>query len=107
MRRVRFLALIGILAPLAVVHSAQSDSANDLAALLNRVGASVERYYARAQSLICIETVRVQSLGHDLAPDPSFGRQLTYELRVAWDNAADGQTPEALVQRQLVKVGNR
>jgi hypothetical protein len=107
MRRLRFLVLIGVLAPLAVLHSAQSDSANDLAALLTRVGASVERYYARAQSLICLETVRVQSLGHDLAPDPSFGRQLTYELHVAWDNAAGGQTPEAMVQRELLKVGNR
>jgi hypothetical protein len=107
MRRVPFLALLGVLVPLAIVPNAQSDAANDLAALLARVGASVERYYARAQSLICLETVRIQSLGTDLAPDPSFGRQLTYELRVAWDNATDGQTPEAMVQRQLLKVGNR
>jgi hypothetical protein len=107
MRRVPFLALVGVLARLAIVHGAQSDAANDLTALLARVGASVERYYARAQSVICLETVRIQSIGSDLMPDPSFGRHLTYELRVAWDALTDGQPPQALVQRELLKVGSR
>lgn len=101
------MALVGALAPLAIVHAAQSESANGLSSLLARVGASVERYYARAQSLVCLETVRIQSLRPDLMPETSFGRQLTYELRVAWDKAADGQKAPATVQRELVKVGNR
>jgi hypothetical protein len=79
----------------------------DLGGLLARVGAAVERYYARAQSLICVETVRIQSLGLDLIPDTSMARQLTYELRVAWADAEDGKTPEAMVQRELLKIGNR
>jgi len=107
MRRVRFLALAVVVAPLAIVHGAQRDSSADLAALLARVGAAVEKYYARAQSLICLETVRLQSIGLDLTPNLSLARQLSYELRVAWDALADGQPPEAVVQRQLLKVGSR
>src|SRR5438093_6945376 len=107
MRRAPFLALAVVLTPIAIVHSAQGDRSPSLAELLARVGASVERYYTRAQSLICLETVRIQSLGADLLPDQTPGRQLTYELRVAWEDATDGQTPEAVVQRELLKINNR
>lgn len=107
MRRALWRVLAVVLACIAVAHGAQSSGASDLAGLLARVGASVEQYYARAQSLICIETVRMQQVGSDLMSDLSPSRQLTYELRVAWDDAADGQTPEATVQRQLLKVGSR
>ena len=107
MRRVLLPVLAVVLTPIAVVHTAQSGAPTDLADLLAQVGASVERYYARAQSLICLETVRIQSLGSDLLSDMTPGRQLTYELRVAWDDATGGQTPEAIVQRELLKVNNR
>lgn len=92
--------------PLAVAGAQKSGSV-DLAALLERVGSAVERYYARAQSIICVETVRIQSLGFDLIPDTSASRQLTYELRVAWADAENGQTPDAVVQRELLKIGSR
>src|SRR5262245_31538251 len=97
--RPAFLRLCALLLmPVAVVNGGQSAAPGDLAALLAQVGAAVERYYARAQSIICIETVRMQSLGTDMVADHSPMRQLTYELRVAWEDAADGQTPEAIVQ---------
>jgi hypothetical protein len=89
------------------IASADQAATTDLGALLARVGAAVERYYARAQSLICIETVRIQALGFDLIPDTSGMRQLTYELRVAWADAENGQTPDAVVQRELLKIGSR
>lgn len=102
----RILAVL--LTPVAIVRGAQSSGvAGDLPALLARVGASVERYYARAQSIICLETVRLQSLGYDLMSDMTPARQLTYELRVAWEDAAGGQTSEPTVQRVLLKVGGR
>src|SRR5438477_7626722 len=107
MRRGFAFALAVASTSLAAVAAEQTTTPADLAALLARVGAAVERYYARAQSLICVETVRIQSLGFDLIPDQSPGRQLTYELRVAWDDARNGQTPEALVQRELIKINNR
>lgn len=104
----RRLLLLGfVLASLPFAVDAQKSAPPDLAALLARVGAAVERYYARAQSIICVETVRIQSLGMDLFPDSSAGRQLTYELRVAWDDAENGETPQAVVQRDLLKIGSR
>jgi hypothetical protein len=75
--------------------------------LLARVAEAVERYYARAQSLICRESVRMQSLGSDLLSDLSPSRHLDYDLRVEWDTATDGDASEANVLRQLVKVNGR
>src|SRR3954471_23878592 len=79
----------------------------ELPSVLARVAESVTRYYARAQSIMCIETVRLQSLGNDLLSDASPARRLDYELRVAWDPASAGETPEATVHRQLIKVNGR
>jgi hypothetical protein len=74
---------------------------------LARVGSSVARYFERAQSIVCLETVRLQSLGFDLGSDGALTRHLSYELRVAWDPPAAGGTPEATVLRQLLKVNGR
>jgi hypothetical protein len=106
MRRALLTGLTLPLAPLIALGAAQT-ARPDLGDMLARVGAAVERYYARAQSIICVETVRIQSLGYDLVPDASMGRQLTYELRVAWGESENGQTPEAIVQRELIKIGGR
>src|SRR5215475_3741432 len=105
MRRL-WLCFALVFTPFAIA-SADQGATTDLGSLLERVGAAVERYYARAQSIICIETVRIQALGFDLIPDASAARQLTYELRVAWADAENGQTPDAVVQRDLLKVGGR
>src|SRR5215210_3826385 len=100
--------LAGVVLALAAALQARAPAAaGDLPALLARVAESVTRYYARAQSIMCIETVRLQSLGHDLISDGSPARRLDYELRVAWDPASPGDTPEATVNRQLIKVNGR
>src|SRR5262245_15609233 len=106
MRRVLLLCFTVAFSPSAVA-GAQKAGSPDLASLLVRVGAAVERYYARAQSIICIENVRRQSIGYDLMPDAGLSRQLTYELRVQWDQASNGETPPAVVQRELLKIGSR
>jgi hypothetical protein len=93
-----------------VLASAQQDSGppgGDLASLLDRISDAVGRYYARAQSIICLEQVRMQSLGFDLLNDSSPARRLDYELRVAWEAATDGESPEPSVIRQLLKVNGR
>ncbi len=86
------------------------ERAVDLPGALERIGAHVAQYYGRARSLICLETVVLQSL------TPSFtfdgpGRELKYELRVEWEPDADGDRPgagkEARVVRQLLAVGGR
>jgi hypothetical protein len=71
-----------------------------------RVGDYVERYYARAQSIVVEENVAIQPLGLDLRHD-GFARRLTYELRVEWNpEAADDESP-AKVTRQLLAINGR
>jgi len=62
----------------------QSIGSADLAARLEQVGDKVEQYYNRTRSIVCTETVRLQPLASDLAPE-GFGRRLEYELRVSWE----------------------
>ena len=98
------------LAALVVVSAAAKDSANtpvDLLGLLTRLGERVEAYYARAQSIMCLETVRVQRMNHDLTPEPHM-RVLIYELHVQRDGATGADpVPEANVRRQLMTINGR
>jgi hypothetical protein len=106
MRRALLLCFAVAFAPFAVA-GADQPALPDLPALLARVGAAVERYYTRAQSILCVETVRLQSISRDLMPDLTLSRQLTYELRVQWDQSSGGETPQAVVQRELLKINGR
>ena len=106
--RVHVSALVAVSA-LTVSAAAQQrgGGSGDLAATLTRIGHHVEQYYARAQSIVCLETVRLQPLASDLSPD-GRARRLVYELRVAWDPPSDGGTPpEATVLRQILTVDGR
>lgn len=78
-----------------------------LADLLARVGAAVERYYERAQSVVWMEDVTFQTLGFDLMPDRAMYRRLSYDLRVSWETPEGGGEPEAKIQRELLKVNGR
>lgn len=76
--------------------------------MLARIGDRVQEYYARALSIICVETVGLRQLGADLMSDGSPTRWLVYELRVAWEPLADGAGPaDASVLRQLITVDGR
>ena len=80
---------------------------DEVAALLARVGDRVERYYARAQSIMCLETVRLQPMASDFSPD-GRAREIVYELRVAWDPAPSADAPpDASVTRQVRTVDGR
>lgn len=107
MRRGLMVSAVVVFAFAATARGVQPGAGGDLAAVLARVGGAVARYYARAQSVICIETVRLQSLGGDLFADGALSRRLSYELRIGWDPVAGGGTPEATVLRQLLKVNGR
>src|SRR5687768_14725980 len=74
------------------------------ASMLDRIGTYVEQYYARAQSVLAIESVTLQPLARDLGPD-GFARRLIYELRIEWHPGADGADPN--VVRTLVSVNGR
>lgn len=77
-----------------------------LEALLARIGARVEEFYARARTVTSRESVRFQQLESDFRP-VGFARRLVYELRLAWDPEADGSPIEAKVLRQLMTVNGR
>jgi len=109
---VRALAVRGVATVVAgVALSAAArppERAEDVVALLARIGAQVERYFARAQSILCQETVRLQSLGADLMADGSHARQLVYELRMAWDSPSNGDgPPDANVLREIITIDGR
>lgn len=72
--------------------------------LLNRVSAYVERYYARAQTLVATETVVVQPLARDMS---DFGppRRVVNELRIEWNSGAAG-APQT-IRQQISASGPR
>ncbi len=96
------------LAATMAVEGAQPDGGDgDVAALLARIGARVEEFYARARTVTSRETVRLQQLEADFRP-AGLPRQLVYDLRVAWERPDDGgPPPEASVLRHLVTVNGR
>ena len=104
MRRVTLSAQLAT-ALLAASVSAQTSAPADLSAMLEQIGAHVAQYYSRARSIVCVETVRLQPLRADLAPD-GFPRRLVYELRVSWEPTNDAST-EATVLRQILTVDGR
>lgn len=96
-------------AAFAIVFSAaltaqHAGPAFDLAATLQRAGERVEYYFARAQSIVCFETVSLQPLGIGLSGEGP-PRTVQSELRLSWDPTADTRTPlEAKTLRQVLKV---
>ncbi len=80
----------------------------DVPATLALVGERVEAWYARARSIVSLESVSIQPLRGDLT-SADFPRRLTYELRVAWEAPAEdaGGLPEASVVRELLTVHGR
>ncbi len=101
------LALSAFLLAGPAAGESTKDAAVDLAGLLARVGERVQAYYDRAQSIVCTEIVRLQSMDFGLAPDPHT-RRLEYELRVSWDKAGDGdEPPEANVLRTLKTINGK
>jgi hypothetical protein len=75
-------------------------------AAVARVGDYVERYYARAQSIVVDENVTIQMLRRDMSQE-GFARRLTYELRVEWNPDASTDVSPANVTRQLLSVNGR
>ena len=68
--------------------------------LVARVGSYVERYYARAQTIIATETVTVQPVSRSLEEEGP-PRRIVNDVRIEWD--AQGAQPRAV--RELVSAG--
>ena len=88
----------------AALTAEQAAPAFDLAATLQRAGERVEYYFARAQSIVCFETVSLQPLSQGFSGDGPQ-RTVQSELRLSWDPTAETKTPlEAKTLRQVIKV---
>jgi hypothetical protein len=96
-------AIAVLLVALAASLSAQQPS-TDLTGVLHRVGQKVSEYFARAQSIMCLERVSLQRL------DIGYGaagpaRRVDSELRLSWDPSPEDPTPtQARTLRQVVRV---
>jgi hypothetical protein len=95
-------AAISLGAAVTVTAGPQDQAA--LAAVLQRAGERVERYFARAQSIVCLEVVRLVPVDALSASD-GLARTVESELRLSWAPATDG-TPatEAQTLRLLLRV---
>ncbi len=76
----------------------------DLDGVLERASARVTEFFARAQSIMCLERVSLQRLGLSWSADgPS--RFVESELRLSWEPTPEDPTPrEARTLRQVLKV---
>ncbi len=93
----------GIVA-LATGLSAQSIPSFDVYAVLERAGERVTEYFARAQSIMCLEKVSLQKLAMGWSAEGP-ARMVESELRLSWEPSADNPTPtEAKTLRQVVRV---
>ena len=91
-----FFAACAIFAFFAVSLVAQAPNED----LLARVGAYVERYYSRAQTIVATETVTVEPVSRRLKPEGA-PRKVVNEMRIEWD-AQVGSEPRAV--RELVSA---
>lgn len=94
---------------LAVIAFAASLSADqtasfDVASVLERASVRVLEYFARAQSLVCLEKVSLQKLAMGFSVEGP-ARQVESELRLSWDPTPENPTPkEAKTVRQVLRV---
>jgi hypothetical protein len=106
-----FVAVAAAAAARPVAHeqtSGQDAQASALNALLARVEQRVLEYFARAQSIVCEETMRVDGFDRNFSSSTTgVSRRVVSELRVAWDASGDGDAPEATIQRQILTINGR
>ncbi len=97
-------AIAALLVALAASLSAQQPSAIDLSGVLQRAGDKVSEFFARAQSIMCMERVSVQKLSMSYGADGP-ARRVESELRLAWEPSPENPTPtEARTLRQVLRV---
>ena len=85
----------------------QADRVGPLADILQRAGARVEQYLARAQSIMCLEIVHLQPLTSTWSSQ-GFWRTVESELRLSWQPDGDGRaSTEAQTLRQLLRVNGK
>ena len=103
----RRLACLLSLVAAAELHAAGPDPVELLSTVLQKAAERVERYFLRAQSIVCLEIVHLQPMTPGLTTD-GFGRTVESELRLFWEPGADGAaSTEAQMMRRLLKVNGQ
>ena len=93
-----------LLMGLGVSASAQRAVHIDLEGVLERAAARVVDYFARAQSIVCLEKVALQRLSLGFSSDGP-ARFVESELRLSWEPSKENPTPkEARTLRQVLRV---
>ena len=89
---------------LAASLSAAQSAAMDITGVLHRAGEKVTEFFARAQSIMCLEKVALQKLGMSFGADGP-ARHVESELRLSWEPSPDDPTPTvARTLRQVLRV---
>src|SRR5262249_40175196 len=78
----------GIAVAAALAVTATHLAADDVTDALDRIGDRVAQYYSTAQSIVALETVRIQPESRSMSPE-GFARVLVYDLRVDWTPPLD------------------
>jgi hypothetical protein len=105
MKLARLLAIVALAAMAALPGRAAAQD-SDLAALLERIGDRVARYYHRAQSVVCVETSTMQPISRDWNWE-GMSRTVESELRVEAENADGTPLPEPRLIREIRRVNGR
>ena len=86
----------------ATLVARQPAASPDLAVVLQRVGERVEQYFARAQSIVCVEIVGLMPVD---TGGYVRGRTVESELRLSWQPTDETPVPiEARTLRQVIRV---
>jgi hypothetical protein len=97
------IACAALITALAGALSAQGTPV-DIAGVLQRAGERVSEYFARAQSIMCLEKVSLQRLNMGFSADGP-ARLVESELRLSWEPTAENPVPtEAKTLRQVLRV---
>jgi hypothetical protein len=100
----RPLSSLALLVAVTAALSADQAATIDLSGILDRAAARVTEYFARAQSIMCLEKVSLQKLGMGFGADGP-ARFVESELRLSWEPSPENPTPiEALTLRQVLRV---
>ena len=102
----RYVVVLGALLAGGPPASAQSADDGQVDSALEQIGAFVERYFARAPSVVADDRVRVQPMRRDLSAH-SRGRRLLYEMRVEWEVGSDDMALEPIIVRDLLEADGR
>jgi len=89
---------------LAASLSASQATSIDITGVLHHAGEKVTEFFARAQSIMCLEKVALQKLNFGFGADGP-ARHVESELRLSWEPSPDNPTPTlARTLRQVLRV---